>query len=297
MGVKVLVVINSVVISTIAFFSLGLCEPFITQDAYVLTQKKYQFKCGADYTVYADSYWDKDGHRQIHSEGYQEMRLIIPLEINYGLTNDLEAGIILPYVLRKLIQDDFSDEKTGEGIGDITLTGKYKYRDLYDHFPFIFSWALGIKFPTGAYKLSSDKLNIGTGSTDLTINLYFTEKSEASAGKTLYGHLNLGFVYAGNNRENVNIDDRLFAYYALEYFINRRVGLIGELHGQLSGNEKLKKWMSLKIDKRLLSLSLAMGYNPSDLPDRSIKGGIQYRLIGKDESAAIRPFIEITYVL
>lgn len=297
MAVKVLSVINLVVILTIAFFSLGLCEPFITQDAYVLTQKKYQFKCGSDYTVYADSYWDKDGHRQTHSEGYQETRLIIPLEINYGLTNDLEVGIIMPWVLRRLIPDNISDEKKGEGIGDITLVGKYKYTDIDEHFPFIFSWALGIKLPTGVYKLSSNKLNIGTGSTDLTINLYFTEKSKASAGKTVYGHLNLGFVYAGNNKDGTDIDDRFFAYYALEYFINRRVCLIGELHGQVSGNEKLKKWTSLKTDKNLLSMTLGMEYKLFDFSDRFIKGGIQYRVIGKDEFAAIRPFIEITYTL
>ena len=104
-----------------------------------------------------------------------EMDEAVTLAAHYGLLHDVQLGVVLPYVFNSIHEENSGGPTrlSAEGLGDVTLYGKWAFLEHYEpHVNLKASLLGGLKLPTGSdhetdqdIRLSPD-LQPGTGSWD-----------------------------------------------------------------------------------------------------------------------------------
>lgn len=152
---------------------------------------------------------------------------ILGLSALYGITEDWEAGLFIPFVCHESDSDVYRGESllfsTGgrtEGLGDIILLSKYRLASGED-----WIWSLGgrLKTPTG-----DEDEHLGTGETDVLIQCLLTHRFG-----DLEANLDVGYWWNGYGRDYDAIRYRAGVAYGL----TSRVSLLGELVGSYSEEE------------------------------------------------------------
>lgn len=174
------------------FFMVGLlilnlkapglaCE---TESAGSLSSKvlpKGALSAGFSFEYYK---YDELGHQNahmLHEEGEHVHNFdhdeVYSLALGYGLWNDFELDLKLPYIQKTFLRVEDGVVGKGDsskGIGDMTLSGKYCFYHGYTDL----SWITGVKFPTGdtgRMGFDDKKLEIeelpGSGSFDYILGL------------------------------------------------------------------------------------------------------------------------------
>lgn len=174
------------------FFMVGLlilnlktpglaCE---TESACSLSSKvlpKGALSAGFSFEYYK---YDELGHQNahvLHEEGEHVHNFdhdeVYSLALGYGLWNDFELDLKLPYIQKTFLRVEDGVVGKGDsskGIGDMTLSGKHCFYHGYADL----SWIAGVKFPTGDTSqrgFDDKKLEIeelpGSGSFDYILGL------------------------------------------------------------------------------------------------------------------------------
>ncbi len=198
--------------------------------------------------------WDELGHRNAH-ELHEDGRDIhnfdhdefYHLALGYGVTDDLEVGVLMPIVQKTFLRVEDGVVGRGddaEGAGDLTLTGKYRvYKGVAN-----LAVLGGVKFPTGdtaqtgfdGKKLEPEEVP-GTGSFDYLVG--------AAVGKqvsrwTFGGDLLYNVKTRG--AQGYEFGDVLRCDLATSYALREvgrfpQVRLTGELNAQFLDKDKSRR--------------------------------------------------------
>jgi len=139
----------------------------------------------------------------------------LSLVMKCGLVKNLDIGLEIPYKFIDVAQGGDVD-----GIGDMIITTKYHFLDETPNLP-----ALALSFNVKTESGNSDK-GLGSGEVDYSLNGIITKGINK-----FISHLNIGYTFVGDpTGENL---DNIFSYsVALEYPLNERLNLVGEVIGE-----------------------------------------------------------------
>ena len=175
-------------------------------------------------------------------------------ELTYGLINNLDFSVDVPYLVRRVKgsgeQDGVGDE---DGVGDVTLKVKVRFIKGREANPVSIAGQLSVKFPScNKDKALSPEC---TGEPDVGIR--------AIASKEFFPvtvHLNLGYIFIGNP-PNSSLNDVLTYSLAFDYLTTAEyLHVVGELAGRSNPYPKSSNMASrLSADTSADPLSALIG--------------------------------------
>ncbi|MFC1667704.1 transporter, partial [Candidatus Omnitrophota bacterium] len=170
-------------------------RPISTDDAGTVEKRRIEIESGFEYVKQAD----------------EENNLSFVLK--YGIIKNLDLGIEIPYTFI-----DFNESANVDGMGDIQCTTKYHFLDETQNLPAL-ALSCSIKTKTGDKGLSSGEVDYAlTGIMTKEIREFTT-------------HVNFGYTIVGEP-EGEKLDD-IFSYgLAIEYPVNEKLNIAGELTGE-----------------------------------------------------------------
>ena len=171
-------------------------RPLATSDTATIDKGTFELEVGYEYVKHED----------------EENNFSIAL--TYGVLNNLEVGIELPYTFI-----DYATTEKVDGIGDLSIGLKYRLWDEVGNFP---SGALSFSIKT---QTGDEDKGLGTGEVDYEICSIFTKQ----IGPMLI-HMNAGYTFKGEP-EGRDIDDVFLYNFALEYPVGN-FNLVGEIVGE-----------------------------------------------------------------
>ncbi|NQT00116.1 MAG: transporter [Candidatus Omnitrophica bacterium] len=186
------------VIFSLAFSSSAFAaRPLSTDDAGTVDQGHLEFESGFEYQNAAN-------------EEYS-----LSAVLKYGLTDKWDIGVEIPYQFLEV-----NDADDVDGSGDIVLYSKHVLLEETPEFPAV-SFSFSLKTKTG-----DENKSLGTGELDYIINLILSKELDK-----IVSHLNFGYSYVG--APEGQDDDDVFSYaWALEYPLNEKVNLVGEVSAE-----------------------------------------------------------------
>lgn len=192
-------------------------------------------------------------------------------ELSYGLINNLEFSVDVPYLFRNL-----KNAKDENGLGDLTLKAKIRFIKGREATPVSIAGQLAVKFPScDDHKMLSQEC---TGQPDVGLR--------AIASKEFFPvtvHLNLGYIFIGNP-PNSNFDNVLTYSLAFDYVtVVNYLRVAGELAGETNRNpetpeDPLAALIGLLYDvdmNKVLTLAGSVGLTKAS-PDFSLSAGFRY---------------------
>ncbi|MBI3597785.1 MAG: transporter [Nitrospirae bacterium] len=209
-------------------------------------------------------------------------------ELSYGLINNLDFSVDVPYLVRKVKgSGDVNGAGDEDGVGDVTLKVKIRFIKGREANPVSIAGQLTVKFPScNKNKALSPEC---TGEPDVGLR--------AIASKEFFPvtvHLNLGYIFVGNPA-NTNLNDVLTYSLAFDYLTTADyLHVVGELAGQSNRYPKtsdeafrlsaktsadpLSALVGLLYDldiNKALTVSWSMGLTQAS-PDYSLSAGFRY---------------------
>ncbi len=175
----VAVTVVTVCLLPVAVFA---ARPLITDDAGTLGKGKFQVEISIE----------ASDHRQDYDDvATKEYATSLDTTVSYGLSDDIDIVLGLPYVKAKVEEDDVTvhDEK---GLTDVTLEAKWRF---FEKDGFGLALKPGLSFPTG-----NDKKGLGTGRMAYGMLFIATKELEPFAF-----HLNAGYK-RNENKTDVRKD-------------------------------------------------------------------------------------------
>lgn len=173
-------------------------RPLGTEDAGVAGKGVAQTEVSWDYLK-----WENDDKEQV--------LMLVPI---YGLTEDLELSVEIPYLIHN---PDVGDSE--EGIGDVNLVVKYLLYEESDE-----SLAFTVK---GVVKLDNGDEDKGLGSGDKDYSL-FAVASKTIGDITLHGMF--GYTWVGDKKDE-NLRNITLYGAALDYALTEPFHLLAEING------------------------------------------------------------------
>jgi hypothetical protein len=171
-------------------------QPLTTQDAYPAPVHRVEFETGFHYVNYPGG-----------DEAYR-----LDTELNYGLINNLDLGIEIPFIFYRPDQGDDLNE-----IGDIVVKSRLLFLKGREGNPISLTFQPFLKLPIADERVGgSEEVDIGfvlIGTRDLY---------------PILAHLNVGYVFVGNP-PGASYDDVFLFRVALEYLADPKLQLVGEL--------------------------------------------------------------------
>ncbi len=159
------------------------------------------------------------GHIEIES-GFEYVKQTnkennLSLALKYGLIKNFHLGVEIPYNFI-----DSSENADVDGMGDFIFSGKCNLLDLTEDLPAL-ALCCNIKTKTG----NKDK-DLGSGEVDYTLTGIMTREI-----RKFTTHVNFGYTIVGEP-EGEKLDD-IFSYgLAIEYPINEKLNIAGEITGE-----------------------------------------------------------------
>ena len=175
-------------------------RPLGTEDAGVAGKSVAQTEVSWDYL--------KWGNGDVRNEN---IFLLVPI---YGLTDNLELSVEIPYLIHDLKGGD-----SEEGIGDINLVAKYLLIQEGERNP-AFTVKGVVKFDNGDY----DK-GLGSGDNDYS---FFAVASKTIGDITLHGMV--GYTWVGDKKDE-NLRDITLYGIAVDYALAEPFHILAEING------------------------------------------------------------------
>lgn len=102
------------------------------------------------------------------------------LFVDYSITERITASILLPYIRKRQVTNKFGT-RIAEGLGDVSLFGRYKILNPVNTTSPSVSMGLGIKFPTGSISEPDDSVRLppafqtGSGAYDIVPTIAYAQ--------------------------------------------------------------------------------------------------------------------------
>ena len=163
--------------------------------------------------------------------------IVVPMKLAYGITDSCTFRITFPYV-------SVNEERIGKdaaaaaGFGDIRIETLFQFLKETDFDPAV-SGNIAVKFPFGSRHLSSDdKLDIGTGTTDLYIYAVIQKRIWRVDHKFLLGYGMIGPTTDKLN-EKIDLSNPMMYSWLFSFPVNEQFKFGGELWGSVAGEDKI----------------------------------------------------------
>ncbi|MEW6097247.1 MAG: transporter [bacterium] len=284
----------------LGFISQSLANPILGELPSVLKSGKYQLKKKLIYTV-SEKMWNNDEERQDYApesqvkEGFEASEFEIRVELYRVMMENLEIGVVLPFLFLKETPYLDAHKNTGHGKGDVELKAKYNFIiDTVDT-PAI-SGLLAIKLPTGKEaKRGSSDLPTSSGGTDL-IFIGILSKNL----KPFTGYLNMGYTITskGKDKKGNEINPgNIFLYdLTIDYTLSKRATFVTELIGKFASEDKDSGKKQIPHTKSsLTTLLLGIQYETVKLHHLTLETALAIRLTGKNEKTGIATILGFIY--
>lgn len=178
--------------------SVYAARPLATEDAVVAGKGITQFEAALDYT-------------KIKDVGEGTSLLLSPI---HGVTEETEFSLRVPYILGR----PESPSKV-EGWGDVSFIMKHMLVEENKNIPAALL-RMTIKLPTG-----DEEKDLGTGDT----NIGFLGAITKNIGSSTI-HLNLGYTFVGDQKDEPNDKNELNYGIAGEYGVGKKTRVVGEIY-------------------------------------------------------------------
>ncbi len=285
---------------SLTLVSQALASPIVGDSPKDVGLDEYKLKNQMIYTI-SDEVWNNDEERQDYvdgapiKEGFEASKFEISTKIYYGITENLEIAIGLPFLFLKERPYLDAPEKSGHGRGDLKLTAKYNFIKDTVNSPAM-SGLLGIKLPTGkeAKKGSSD-LPTSSGGTDLIFTGILSKELDRW---TTY--LNIGYTITGKGKDGKGSEinpGNIFLYdIALDYLLNKRTKFVTELTGKFTSEKEDSNKNKIPDSKSsLTSILFGIQYDTVELHNVTLEAGVNIPLAGKNEKAGISTILSFKH--
>lgn len=280
--------------------SQSLAKPISGESSSVLKPGKYELKKKLIYTI-SEKIWNEDEEKQDYvfptpiKEGFEASEFEIKLEIYRGMMENLEVGVVLPFLFLKEIPYLNAAKKSGHGKEDIELKAKYNFTTNTINTPAI-SGLLAIKLPTGKEaKKGCTDLPTSSGGTDLTFMGILSKNLDPFTG---YLNIVYSITGKGKNEEGNEINPgNIFSYnLTFDYSLSKRATFVTELTGKFKSEDKNSNKKKLARTKSsLTTLLLGIQYESAKLHHVTLETALAIRLIGKNEKTGITSILGSRY--
>ncbi|MCX5751446.1 MAG: hypothetical protein NT099_07250 [Candidatus Saganbacteria bacterium] len=236
----------------------------------VLGKGAWDLEADLQYYLYG-AYINAAGTSTTMPGGYSFTELSIPLAAYYGLGNNWQLGIALPYRNLSYTPGTGIAAITGSGLGDTTLSGKYQLNNMA-------AVELDVKLGTGQHTGGNAIQDIlGTGSSDIGLKAVL---GNAMWNGMWYG--TIGYTVTGDDTNKSNMGDYWTLNAACDYGINKTLNFTGGLYSNWGCDGKTLNVASAGITAAALKIGLENQFNPNLLGRASVAMGIY----GKNTYAA-----------
>lgn len=238
-----------------------LAEPLVTEKATTLKSKNCEVELNATYG------YDRWTYEEIPDVEYSRWSIKTPLEVRYGILNNLEGLLEIPFISWKRTVDmvGSSDSESESGLGQIGIGGKYNFYASEKTSTWL-ALAFKTELPTGdVEKRLGQGLNYG-------IEFLGTE-----IRKPYRGNINLGYIIkteftdesTGTERD-IDLGDPIFYNIAFEYLL-KDYSFVGELAGTSFKRSKIDGVKQADTNGSTLDLVVGLAYAKTPF---KLKGGV-----------------------
>ncbi|HZX48252.1 MAG TPA: DUF5777 family beta-barrel protein [Nitrospirota bacterium] len=258
---KLLTATSSVTLVFILFFTAPAFarRPLTTQSAYPEKVHRVKLETGVRYMNYPHG--DESNN--------------IDVEVNYGVINNLDAGVEIPYVFWM----PSGDVGNVDSLGDMILKSRLLFLKGREGNPISLTIQPFFKIPTP--ENDEDVLESGgggsgfsTGETDFGFVFIATREMSQS----LSAHMNIGYTFI-NKPSWVDEYDNVFSFkVAAEYSADDEIDIVGEVTGETNKDPRYHDFFSILLGARyrimegvLLDAGFSAGISDSS-PDSATVG-------------------------
>lgn len=195
-------------------------------------------------------------NERIIPEHHRELRtinMLAQLDVNVGITETFTLGIAAPFYNERLHEHDdgvdlsigengtFTNDDGSSGFGDIVINGKYALLASTRH---LLVGSLGVKFPTGEYKLRNSEGEIneptimpGTGSYDFIVSGYYDYQWRPHL---LDGFVSLQYRWNTENDLDYRFGNAAVMNAGINYRVVEKVILSAQINSRTSWRDKYR---------------------------------------------------------
>ena len=209
---KLLTATSSVTLVFILFFTAPAFarRPLTTQSAY--PEKVHRVKL-------------ETGIRYMNFPGETESNSL-DVEVNYGVINNLDVGVEIPYVFW-IYRDDKGDKNNVDTLGDMIVKSRLLFLKGREGNPISLTIQPFFKVPTPESDDDVLRSGFSTGETDF--GFVFMATREMSP--LLSAHMNMGYTFI--NEPSGEDYDNVFSFkVAVEYRADDEIEIVGEVNGE-----------------------------------------------------------------
>jgi hypothetical protein len=268
------------------------CGPIVTDAAYPADKGQFVFQVTPSYFI-KEGDFDGGGNRVYLPSGQRSHAFSTNIKFAYGLVENLEASLEIPYQYNRVTTESRSAE-TG-GLGDGTLGVKYRFMSEVPGTPRpTLSGVFKVKAPSGKYKDLSDAAlgtdALGTGTWDFTLGLDLGKRVQP-----FIFHANLWVtlptvVHDDSGRRVYG--SRLNYNGAMEWCFSDPLALLLELNGQSS----LGRWDGNAVTEPYASqINALAGLHYMPREGLAMILGVAYTLWGKDTAFGWTPQFNLVW--
>ncbi|MCC6544551.1 MAG: transporter [Nitrospirae bacterium] len=149
----------------------------------------------------------------------------LDLEVNYGVINNLDVGVEIPYVFWRP-----KGSKNADGLGDMILKSRLLFLKGREGNPISLTIQPFFKIPTpeNEFKSGEGESGFSTGETDF--GFVFIATREMS--ELLSAHMNVGYTFINKPSWGSEYENVFLFKLAVEYSADKEIQLVGEVNGE-----------------------------------------------------------------
>ena len=201
-------------------------RPLTTQSAYPEKVHKVKLETGLRFLNYPEG-----------NEAYS-----IDIEANYGVINNLDIGVEIPYVFWRPSQSD----KKADTVGDMILKSRLLFLKGREGNPISLTIQPFFKVPTPENDKAVLESGFSTGETDF--GFLFIATREMS--QLLSAHMNMGYTFINKPSWGKEYENVFSFKVAVEYSADKEIKIVGEVSGETNKNPEEDDLFSILLGAR-----------------------------------------------
>lgn len=263
----------------------------IVEDAKTIHPSGYRTEISYEYLLNSAIYWDTAGQAQTKPSGYASKKQTILFDSNYGIIDNLEIGLEIPYIIRneKRSDNDTAADQKNHGIGDILIKQKVRFLKEDVYLPDV-SAGLKMKFPSGeATPKDTESISLGTGTLDFSANAYVSK----NIGPVNVA-LNAGYEIDGDDSSGLNYGDKIIGGLKIGYKPWEWITLGCEVSGYYKYEDQDKKKKIIDETRGYILMATPV-IVVTPIKELSIELSADYAFYGRNSQPFLAPRLNLIY--
>ncbi|NOY62634.1 MAG: transporter [Gammaproteobacteria bacterium] len=220
---------------------------------YIVQDRKLRGSSGTNEVLVPKVDFENGEFELQHHRELRTVNMLAQLDLNVGVTERFTLAVALPFLNNRLHEHDdgvdldagengeFTNDDGSSGFGDVGVTAKYAFNLTTRH---LFIGGLGIKLPTGEYKLRNGEGAIneptimpGTGSYDFLLSGYYSYQWQPDK---LGSFVALQYRFNTENDLDYQFGDAVVLNVGLDYRVAKKITVTGQLNTRIAERDEFK---------------------------------------------------------